>query len=155
MNRTDEVAAAADDAYRAPLTRAHFAPRFWGTWLGLGLVWLLHALPRPVLRGPAALLALLMRLGSAKRRRIAQINLSWCFPEWSEAQRQRLLREHYRYAARSLLDYGMLWFGSPKTHAARIRMIGEEHFQRLYARGIPVIVLAPQFRSRWITAACA
>ncbi|MCA1788514.1 MAG: lysophospholipid acyltransferase family protein [Thioalkalivibrio sp.] len=143
MNRPDEAAAAADEPYRAPLTRAHFAPRFWGTWLGLGLLWLLHVLPRPALRGAASLLAVLMRLGSAKRRRIAQINLSWCFPELSAAQRQHRLREHYRYAARSLLDYGMLWFGSPETHGARIRMVGEEHFQRLHARRIPVIVLAP------------
>jgi Kdo2-lipid IVA lauroyltransferase/acyltransferase len=133
----------ASQAYRAPLTPAHFRPRYWGTWTGLGLLWLLHRLPRPLLHGPVMLLAWLLRIGSPKRRRIAGINLAWCFPELTAEQRERLLRDHYLYSARSMLDYGMLWFGSPDTHAARIRVVGEEHYRRLLARKTPVIVLAP------------
>lgn len=130
-------------AYRAELSRRHLAPRHWGTWLGLGLLWLLHRLPRPLLRGLVPGLAWALRIGSPKRRHIARINLAWCFPEQAVEQREELLREYYRYAAQTMLDYGMLWFGSPQTHATRIRLVGEEHYQRLYARDIPVIVLAP------------
>lgn len=139
----DRSGSDAGQAYRVPLTRAHFSPRYWGTWAGLGMLWLLHRLPRSLLHGPAALLAWLLRIGSPKRRRIAAINLSWCFPELTAEQRDQLLRDHYLYSARSMLDYGMLWFGSPGIHAARIRLVGEEHYQRLHARKIPVIVLAP------------
>jgi len=136
-------APAGADAYRPELTWRHASPRHWGTWLGLGLLWLLHRLPRLLLRGMVPGLAWALRAGSPKRRHIARVNLSWCFPDLTPEQRERLLREHYRYAAQSMLDYGMLWFGSPETHAARIRIVGEEHYQRLHAREVPVIVLAP------------
>jgi Kdo2-lipid IVA lauroyltransferase/acyltransferase len=143
MSRGGGGSGGAGEAYRAPLIPAHFMPRHWGTWLGLGLLWLLHALPRPAVRGVVPVFAWLLRVGSSKRRRIAEINLSWCFPEMTPDQRGALLLAHYRYAAQCMLDYGMLWFGSPATHAARIRVIGEEHFLRLHARNVPVIVLAP------------
>lgn len=133
----------ASDAYRAELTPAQLSPRHWGTWLGLGLLWLLHALPRPLLRGLVPGLAWALRVGSLKRRHTAWLNLCWCFPDRTESDRRQLLRDYYRYAARSMLDYGMLWFGSPDTHRARIRMVGEEHYRRLQARNVPVIVLAP------------
>lgn len=136
-------AAAGTDAHRAELSWRHALPRHWGTWFGLGLLWLLHRMPRPLLRAMVPGLALALRAGSPKRRHIARVNLSWCFPDLTRDERERLLREHYRYAAQSMLDYGMLWFGSPQTHAARIRIVGEEHYQRLRARDVPVIVLAP------------
>lgn len=143
MNTGADGSASAGSPYRAELALAQLSPRHWGTWLGLGLLWLLHALPRPLLRGLVPGLARVLRVGSPKRRHIAWLNLCWCFPERAEADRQRLLRDYYRYAAQSMLDYGMLWFGSPQTHAARIRLVGEEHYQRLQARNVPVIVLAP------------
>jgi Kdo2-lipid IVA lauroyltransferase/acyltransferase len=143
MSRGGGSSDGAGEAYRAPLIPAHFMPRHWGTWLGLGLLWLLHALPRPAVRSVVPVFAWLLRVGSSKRRRIAEINLSWCFPEMTPDQRGELLLAHYRYAAQCMLDYGMLWFGSPATHAARIRVIGEEHFLALHARNVPVIVLAP------------
>jgi Kdo2-lipid IVA lauroyltransferase/acyltransferase len=130
-------------AYRAELTRHHLAPRHWGTWIGVGLLWLLHRLPRPLLRGMVPGLAWALRAGSPKRRHIARVNLSWCFPELAPEARERLLSDYFRYAAQSMLDYGMLWFGSPQDHAARIRLVGEEHYQRLHSRNVPVIVLAP------------
>jgi len=130
-------------AYRAELTRRHLAPRHWGTWLGLGLLWLVHRLPRPLLRGLVPGLAFALRTGSPKRRHIARVNLAWCFPERTAEEREALLRDYYRSAAQTMLDYGMLWFGSPQTHATRIRLVGEEHYQRLHARNVPVIVLAP------------
>ncbi|AGA32130.1 Lipid A biosynthesis (KDO) 2-(lauroyl)-lipid IVA acyltransferase [Thioalkalivibrio nitratireducens DSM 14787] len=140
---TEDRSRATGGGYRAPLTPRHFLPRHWGSWLGLGLLWLLHQLPRPFLRGLVPGLAWLLRRGSAKRRHFATLNLSWCFPALTPEQREHLLREHYRFAAQGMLDYGMLWFGSAATHAARIRVVGHEHYLRLQARQVPVIVLSP------------
>jgi len=85
----------------------------------LSLVWLLHWLPLPVL----ALLGrglgrLLHTLGHA-RRRIALANLALCMPELSEAERARLVREHFEWTGRSLLERGLLWYAS----AARLRRL--------------------------------
>ena len=143
MSSEDSPAGAGNEPYRAPLTAAHFRPRYWATWAGVGLMRLLQALPRAVPRALAPPLAWLLWRGSAKRRRYADINLRWCFPEFSDARRAELLREHYRYAAQCLLDYAILWFGSPETHERRIRVVGAEHYRHLQAEGRPAIVLAP------------
>jgi Kdo2-lipid IVA lauroyltransferase/acyltransferase len=143
MSGSRPSTAAGGDPHRPPLTRAHFAPRYWGTWLGLGSLWVLQALPRPVTRAFVPLLAWLLRQGSPKRRRFAEINLRWCFPELAEERRDALLREHFRCAAQCLLDYGMLWFGTARTHERRIEVEGAEHFRHLLAEGRPAILLVP------------
>lgn len=143
MSRSRPSTGAGGDPHRPPLARTHFAPRYWGTWLGLGLLWVLQALPRPVTRAFVPLLAWLLRQGSPKRRRFAEINLRWCFPELAEERRDALLREHFRCAAQCLLDYGMLWFGTARTHERRIEVEGAEHFRYLLAEGRPAILLVP------------
>ncbi|MFN8850100.1 MAG: lipid A biosynthesis acyltransferase, partial [Inhella sp.] len=65
-----------------------------GAHLGIGLMWLLHWLPMPVLAALGrGLGAVLWRLAGS-RRRIARRNLALCFPERSEAEREALGREH-------------------------------------------------------------
>ena len=71
-------------------------PRHWPSWLGMGLAWLLACLPF------AAQLWIGRRLGELTyhllpgRRRVAAVNLKLCFPEKSDAERNKLLRAHFR-----------------------------------------------------------
>jgi Kdo2-lipid IVA lauroyltransferase/acyltransferase len=46
--------------------------------------------------------------GLGLRRRVARENLAAAFPEWSEAERERVLREHYRELGRVAAEYGLL-----------------------------------------------
>lgn len=145
MNQTPETTGEAGDtgAYQVPLTPGHFGPRHWGSWIVLGLAWLLQQLPRPAVRALARGLGRLIPVVGRRSREIAARNLELCFPELSEAERAQRLKAHYRYLAQVVLDYGMLWFGRPGQHAARIRVDGLEHYERLRAAGTPVIILAP------------
>lgn len=111
--------------------------------LTLGLLWLLHWLP---LGAQAAIGrafgALLLRLGRS-RRHIAQRNLALCFPERSDAEREALLREHFGWLGRSLLERGMLWYAS---EARLKRLIQVEGDIGLAARSEqPVMWLVPHF----------
>lgn len=107
------------------------------------LVWLAHFLPfrARALLGDAAGLAAFWLI--AERRRVARINLAKCFPDMDPQTRERIARGHFRVFVRSLLDRGVLWWGS----RARIeRMVRIEGLERLRAlRGRPVILLAPHF----------
>ncbi|WP_019625978.1 lysophospholipid acyltransferase family protein [Thioalkalivibrio sp. ALJT] len=145
MSPTGEPSSRGADAgaYQAPLTAAHFAPRYWGSWLLLGLVWVLQELPRPAVRGLARGLGRLIRRFAGRSRAVAERNLELCFPQLSPAERAQRLEAYYRYQAQAALDYGLLWFGKPGQHAARIRIEGLEHYERLRAAGTPVIILAP------------
>ncbi len=85
----------------------------------LGLLWLLHFLPLPVLAAIArGLGALLYRLASS-RRKVGLRNLELCFPQMTLAQREKLLKEHFGWITQSLLDRAVLWWASP----ARIKKL--------------------------------
>jgi Kdo2-lipid IVA lauroyltransferase/acyltransferase len=131
------------EAYRAPFHAGLLAPRYWPTWLGLGLVGLISLLPRPALRMLArGLAALILRL-APRRMHFARVNLRLCFPELDAESRERLLREHVRITAQCFLDYGMLWFRSRAAKERRIRLAGGEHYHACRTAGRPVIILAP------------
>jgi KDO2-lipid IV(A) lauroyltransferase len=86
---------------------------------GLGLLWLLHFLPLPVLAAIArGLGALLYRLASS-RRKVGLRNLELCFPAMPLAEREQLLKAHFGWITQSLLDRAVLWWASP----ARIKKL--------------------------------
>lgn len=125
------------------------------TRVGLGVVWLLHLLPLPLLaplgRGFGHLAYFLV----GRRRHVVLVNLRLCFPQMSEAERRRLARKHFALLARSVLERGILWW-APKARIRRlVRVEGEEHLRA--AAGGPVILLAPHFvgmDAGWIGLAC-
>lgn len=112
--------------------------------LGVFILWLLHFLPLGVLaaigNGTGALLYLL----AAERRKVGRINLTLCFPEWSEAERNRVLRAHFKYFCRALIERSMLWWSSSARIRSHIRVEGLEHLETARQQG-QVIVLAPHF----------
>ena len=130
-------------AYRAPLTARHFAPRYWLTWVGVALAWVLQQMPRPAVQALARGIGRLLYRRSGRSRRIAERNLELCFPQLDAAEREARLAAFYRYQAQTVLDYGLLWFGKPGEHASRIRVDGLEHYERARSDGTPVIILAP------------
>ncbi|WP_255988601.1 LpxL/LpxP family acyltransferase [Chitinolyticbacter albus] len=105
--------------------------------------WLLHWLPLSWLQVPGALFGELLFLLMPRRRRIGLINLALCFPEWSEAERRRCLRAHFRTYVTCVLAYGILWFGSTARVARLVVREGYEHY--LAIKDQPIIVLAPHF----------
>ena len=109
----------------------------------LGLLWLLHWLPLPLLRGAGWLLGLLLFAFGKARRHIALTNLRLCLPELSERQRRRLARRHFVAFARAFLDRTLLWW-APRARLERIiRLEGAENLKS--PDGRPVILLAPHF----------
>ena len=111
--------------------------------LGLGLIWLLHFLPRAVLSRIGAALGALLYALALERRRVVLVNLKFCFPDLSDAQRRLLARRHFRAFGRSALEHGILWWGSKRQVHALVQIEGLEHWRGIADR--PVILLAPHF----------
>jgi len=109
----------------------------------LGLMWLLHWLPLPILgrlgEAIGALLFLLMR----SRRNITLTNLRLCMPELDEHERRRLARRHFQAYARSILERGLLWWGS-RERLSRLIDIEAEMPLGILTEG-PTIMLCPHF----------
>jgi len=72
--------------------------------LGILFMRMLAPLPLPVVRALGFVLGLLLYVAVVPRRRVVQVNLRLCFPQWSEAQRRRVTREVFVNVAQSFLD---------------------------------------------------
>lgn len=114
-----------------------------GGYLVLGLAWLLHFLPLPLLAWLAKGLGRLLFLIGAARRRVALKNLSLCFPALSRAQREHIARAHFQAFAQVMLEQGLLWWASDRRFLRMITLTGWENWQAVQGR--PVILLAPHF----------
>lgn len=79
-----------------------------------------------------------------RRRRVALRNLELCFPALSAAERRRMARIHFTALAQSVVDRGVLWYGSEAQIRDLVRLEGFEHLAAAQERG-PVILLAPHF----------
>jgi KDO2-lipid IV(A) lauroyltransferase len=88
-------------------------------------LWLVHWLPLAVqaLIGRGFGRALFALAGS--RRRIALRNLELCFPDWPQAERSRVAREHFEWLGRSIVERGLLWHASPQRLKRLIRVEGD------------------------------
>ncbi len=74
-----------------------------------------------VARMGEALGSLLYRV-PGKRKHILQTNLRLCFPEKTEAQRERLARSTFRHVIRSYLERGTQWYGSTQAISDLVEM---------------------------------
>jgi Kdo2-lipid IVA lauroyltransferase/acyltransferase len=109
----------------------------------LGLMWLLHWLPLPLLgRIGEAAGSLLFKLLHA-RRMITLTNLRLCLPELSEIERHAIARNHFRAYARSILERGVLWW-APQARIRKLIVI-EPNLPLEAMQSAPVILLCPHF----------
>ena len=114
-----------------------------GARLLLALLWALHWLPLPVQAALGRALGRLLHALAGSRRRIADRNLELCFPEMPEAERAALVREHFQWLGRSILERGLLWFASPARLRRLIHVEGEVDLADRSER--PVMWLVPHF----------
>jgi Kdo2-lipid IVA lauroyltransferase/acyltransferase len=111
--------------------------------LVLGLMWLLHWLPLPLLGRLGEAIGTLLFATMKTRRAITLTNLALCMPERSAEEREHIAHRHFQAYARSVLERGILWWGSE----ARLRRLAvyEPHEPLSVMPDGPVILLCPHF----------
>jgi len=120
-------------------------PKYWPTWLGLGLMRLVLLLPLGVGHRLGESLGMLAFGLLRSRRRIVEANLRACFPEWSADKRRSVARRHFRASGRALFDAGLAWWSTEDRLRAVVRVRGREHFDAALETGRPVILLVGHF----------
>lgn len=125
-------------------SRASLAPRYWPSWVAVGLWYLLAQTPYIFQLGLARVLYPLLRLNK-KRLKIARINIDFCFPQLSDAERRALLEENLFSTAMALFETGIAWFW-PKWRLRRLYSItGIEHLQAAQKEGQGALLLSMHF----------
>ena len=120
-----------------------FRPALLPSWLGVGVLWLLHWLPLSLQAAIGDALGALVALLPGRRRRIVETNLALCFPDAPPALRHRWLRQTFQASARATLEHGVLWWGSEARLRRLVRIDNPE--AALGDGKRPVIWLAPHF----------
>ena len=95
--------------------------------------------------GAARLFGAAWRRASARRRRIAQANLAYCFPDLSEGELSTLLEGHFRSLGFGLIEVALAWYADPATLEELVRVDGREHLEAALARGRGALLLAGHF----------
>jgi KDO2-lipid IV(A) lauroyltransferase len=129
---------------RRPLHH-YWTPNYWPTWIGLGLLRLSCLLPLNWQIGLGKSLGRIAHRISAERRAITRRNIELCFPELSEAQRNKLAREHFEALGASLMEMGLGRWASDRKMLAITTVEGAEHIQQTLDEGYGVILLCAHF----------
>ena len=109
----------------------------------LGLLWLLQRLPLGVQAALGRGLGALLHRLAGGRRRVALRNVALCLPDWDEERRRQLVRSHFQWLARSLLERGLLWYASPARLKTLIQVEGDVGLAERSDK--PVMWLVPHF----------
>jgi Kdo2-lipid IVA lauroyltransferase/acyltransferase len=110
----------------------------------LAFLWVLHHLPLSLQAFMGRCLGACLYRFAIRRRAVALRNLELCMPERPLVQREALVREHFSYLGRSLIERGLLWWAPPERLKRLIHIEGDV----LFAQNHPtqaVMWLVPHF----------
>ncbi|HEX4480505.1 MAG TPA: LpxL/LpxP family Kdo(2)-lipid IV(A) lauroyl/palmitoleoyl acyltransferase [Rudaea sp.] len=129
-----------------PFPKRLLWPKWWPTWLLLGLMWLLSRMPYRAQLGFGRFLGRFTRRLPGSRRRIARRNLELCFPEKSVDERERLLKGALADLGLMIAESGLTWMSSDRAFARVPSTIeGLEHLERCRAEGRGVLLVGAHF----------
>jgi Kdo2-lipid IVA lauroyltransferase/acyltransferase len=114
-----------------------------GARILLATLWLFHWLPLSLQAMLGGALGRLLHTVAGSRRRIALRNVELCFPEKSAAERAQLVREHFQWLGRSILERGLLWYAPAERLKRLIHIEGDVGLAERSER--PVMWLVPHF----------
>jgi KDO2-lipid IV(A) lauroyltransferase len=122
-------------------------PKYWPTWLGIGILRVFEPLPHSLLYLLGRGLGRFVFLFPSSFKRIARRNLELCLPEFVPAARERILREHFAGLGAALFETAVSWWSSNERIRHITMMTGLEHLQAAQATGRGVLLLSAHFSS--------
>lgn len=124
-----------------------YHPKYWLTWFGLSLLWLLVQMPYLWLRALGDFLGTRARPLLKRRCKIANENIRLCFPEMNTEQREQLIAANFRSLGMGLLETGMAWFWSDARLRKWFDIQGLESFNSAQNKRKGVILVGVHFMS--------
>ncbi|HHL3131095.1 lauroyl-Kdo(2)-lipid IV(A) myristoyltransferase [Escherichia coli] len=121
----------------------YLSPVYWSTWFFLGMIASISMFP-PSFRDPV-----LAKIGrwagrlSKKARRRATINLSLCFPEKSDTEREIIVDKMFATALQSIVMMAELAIRGPEKFQKRVFWKGLEILEEIRHNNRNVIFLVP------------
>lgn len=126
-------------------SRALLHPKYWGSWLGIAILYLLVQLPYPIIYRLGCGLGRLSMKFLKRRVKIARRNLILCFPEMRAEQRETILVKNFESVGMGLFETGMAWFWSDARINRWSHYHGVEDVEQVLNSGRGVLLIGIHF----------
>ncbi|AVF36844.1 kdo(2)-lipid IV(A) palmitoleoyltransferase [Rahnella sikkimica] len=122
-------------------------PRYWLTWFGLGVLFLLVQLPYPILYRLGNWLGRTSMRFLKRRVSIARRNLQLCFPDLPADQVEARIVSNFESLGMGLLETGMAWFWSDARVKRWFDVSGLQNLKKAQENNQGVLVIGVHFMS--------
>lgn len=122
-----------------------FAPKHWGTWVGILLLRFFAILPYRLMTTLSAFLAYIFYPLAKRRRHIIETNINLCFPDKTSEERQALSRKAFTSIFMAVFESSLAWWGNENRIVKMHRVEGMEHLTNALKKGKGVILLSSHF----------
>ncbi|MGJ8680253.1 LpxL/LpxP family Kdo(2)-lipid IV(A) lauroyl/palmitoleoyl acyltransferase [Paraglaciecola sp.] len=121
---------------------AFLLPKYWLTWISIIILYSLSWLPYKLQIILSKLLGKLLKVLANKRYLVAKRNLQLCFPDYTEQQREEILKQNLDNAGMAILETSMGWWWPNWRVARKAEYEGYEHVEAIQAKGKGVLAYA-------------
>ncbi len=90
------------------------SPSYLLTWLGTGFLYVLTLLPIKIQLFLGGQLGSILLFISPQRKNITQINLQLCFPEKTQIELEKMVKEVFKDIGKGLIETGIAWWKSDR-----------------------------------------
>lgn len=116
-------------------------PRYWLSWVGLGLSSLISQLPASWRHIIGRKLGNLIYQKNKKRRLIVKSNLQHCFPKLSDLEHEKMTKKHLQWYGCALLDYNFFFFAGQRRLSKVLEIDGKEHIDDALKKDQNIIIM--------------
>ncbi|MGP1939223.1 MAG: LpxL/LpxP family Kdo(2)-lipid IV(A) lauroyl/palmitoleoyl acyltransferase [Arsenophonus sp. ET-DL9-MAG3] len=129
----------------SPFKVSYLYPKYWITWVGIALLYLLVLLPYPIIYWLGIRLGRLSKFFLKKRLQIAKRNLKLCFPYMKEQQHQKMVNKNFESVGMGLFETGMAWYWSDRRVQRWFTIKGQNNIEKIQLKGKGIIVVGVHF----------
>lgn len=109
------------------------------------VLYLVQLLPFRLIHALADAVGWLAYYAVKPRRKVGQVNLKKCFPQWSDDKREAVLKRHFQHMAKLMFEYGLYWYAPAERLRSLVRYENKHYLDDALAAGEKVILLYPHF----------
>ncbi|MEM7563216.1 MAG: lipid A biosynthesis acyltransferase [Pseudomonadota bacterium] len=128
-----------------PSKPGRFAPRYWPTWIYIGIIYFISCLPWRLQLIFGKVLGRVLR-ADKRLNQIARTNISRCLPELSESEADDLLRKYFSCQGIDLVESLNIWASNGfKLAEQHLEVEGLEHIEAALRQDRGVILIGSHF----------
>ncbi|MBX4181037.1 Kdo(2)-lipid IV(A) acyltransferase [Sodalis sp. CWE] len=120
-------------------------PRYWLTWIGIAIMYLLMLLPYPILHILGIRLGRLAMYFMRYRKEIIRRNLRLCFPTMSTKEQDVLLKKNFESVGMGLIETGIAWFWPNWRIKRWVSIVGLEHIANIRIKNKGILLIGIHF----------